>query len=254
MDKIFMFQESYLDIDGGIDSKLVFETISKYCRRNLDTWIKVNNERMEVMSHTEQRYDIVPVGDLEFVRTWLKLVYNGNKMKPLEIPEELRALVNRDYNILKGKDIPLEKLKGKHFIKNASELKVWNNLLYYNRDISHMIEDDINYVVSDWVNFISEYRIFVMDDKVIGCENYLGDPIVFPDENYIRKIIYTYKNCERPEAYTLDIGVYVNGNTQCTDLIEIHPFVSCGVYGFQEKELIPMLTKGFKWYVKENTL
>lgn len=257
MDRIFMFQESYLKEDGGLDAKLLYEVVKKYCNVNLDKYIIVNEEQEDLKKLVEYnsigKYKYIPVGGIDFVKKWLEIICGNNNMKPLEVPKELRSVLHRRYDILKGSDISSSRLNGKYFIKNASELKVWNNLLYYGMDIKHFIDNDTLYVVSDWIEFKSEYRVFVMDDKVLGCQNYLGDPITFPDRDYIHRVIDNYKKIDRPEAYTLDIGVYedMDGN-EYTDLIEIHPFVSCGLYGFQEKELLDMLEKGFKWYLEQN--
>jgi hypothetical protein len=65
--------------------------------------------------------------------------------------------------------------------------------------------------------------------------------IIFPDADYIKQVVYAYNG---PSAYTLDIGIHDNE----TDLMEVHPFVSCGLYGFYDRDIIPMLKEGFDWY------
>lgn len=165
-------------------------------------------------------------------------------MKPIEVPEELRKYLNREYYILKGKDIPNEVKNENYFFKDADTLKKWNNSL---NPYDLTLDDNTNYVVSKRINFDSEYRVFIYENEVVGIKNYLGNILIFPDVDYINTIINEYNG---PAAYTLDIGIYNNK----TDLIEIHPFVSCGLYGFSDKCIIPMLEKGFSWYkIHENS-
>ena len=44
-------------------------------------------------------------------------------------------------------------------------------------------------------------------------------------------------------AYTLDVGILPNGRTA---VIEVHNFVSCGLYGFDHPVLTAMIANGYK--------
>ena len=44
-------------------------------------------------------------------------------------------------------------------------------------------------MVSEWINILSEFRIFVLHDRVISIQPYLGMPLMFPNANKIRKMI-----------------------------------------------------------------
>lgn len=246
MDNLFIIEEEYLNC--SIDAKILLEVMKQYCNRNLDRYIIVKNLDHKIDAG---RYKMVPVGTIGFVREFLNRTYGSEKMTPLEVPKELRHLLYREYDIQYGKDIDPEKLKGYHFIKRADRLKTWDNHLYYGFDISDKIVNDALYVVSEWVEFTSEYRVFVMDDRVISCNLYMGNPLVFPDSGYIQRIVDEYSKIDHPAAYTLDIGIFRDNINEYTDLIEIHPFVSCGSYGFQEEEILKMLRKGFDWYVNK---
>lgn len=55
-------------------------------------------------------------------------------------------------------------------------------------------------------------------------------------------MIETYK--DSPLSYTLDAGI--NDNSQF--LIEVHPFVSCGLYGFSDYRFLTQMTiAGFSY-------
>jgi len=53
---------------------------------------------------------------------------------------------------------------------------------------------------------------------------------------------------DAPRAYTLDVGINVFGTT----IIEVHPFVSCGLYGFHDLKVLPqMFLAGFNHFKGE---
>ena len=226
MDNVFVLQKEYINTINGFIIKSI---MADYANWYLDKFI-VEGDDYTLL----KREKLIPVGNLIFVQKYL-----DKKMKPLEVPEELRKYLNREYHIMKGKDIPLEYKNENYFFKDADTLKKWNNAL--NPYDLTSFEDNTNYVVSKRVIFDSEYRIFVYDKEVLDIKNYLGDVLLFPDVDYIKNIVDEY---DGPRAYTLDIGIH-DGKT---DLIEIHPFVSCGLYGFYDKNIIPMLKEGFCWY------
>ena len=225
MDNVFILQKKYIK---SIDGFIIKSLMSEYANWYLDKFI-VEGDDYKLL----KREKLIPVGNLIFVQQYL-----DKKMKPIEVPEELRKYLNREYHIIKGKDIPNEFKNENYFFKDADTLKKWNNAL---NPYDLTFDKETNYVVSKRVIFDSEYRIFIYDNEILGLKNYLGDILLFPDIDYIKDIINNYKG---PNAYTLDIGIH-DGKT---DLIEIHPFVSCGLYGFYDKNIIPMLKEGFNWY------
>lgn len=224
MDNVFLIQKEYAKTIDGI---MIKSLLKRYASWYIDRFV-LEGEKLDL----SEKESIIPVGNLLFVKKYMP------KMQPLEVPAELRHLLKREYFICKGRDIPKEYLNEKYFFKDADTLKKWNNALNpYDLDI----KPETNYVVSERVAFDSEYRVFIHNNEVLAAQHYLGNPLVFPNPNVINEIAYTYKG---PKAYTLDIGIHGNQ----TDLIEIHPFVSCGLYGFYDKEIIPMLKDGFDWY------
>lgn len=229
MDNVFIIQEEYAKTIDGIMVKTIMD---RYAAWYLDKY-EIGEEYSLLPRETA-----VPVGNLLFVQKFLE-----QKMQPLEVPEELRKYIQRDeYFICKGKDINDCYKNELFFFKDADTLKSWNNAL---NPWDLNLKPETNYVVTSRVEFLSEYRVFVHDKEILGCQNYLGDPMSFPDSEYIKDIISEY---EGPKAYTLDIGIWEKDGKSVTDIIEIHPFVSCGLYGFYDREIIPMLKDGFDWY------
>jgi hypothetical protein len=140
--------------------------------------------------------------------------------------------------VLKKKNIEIDKPL---FIKSATQYKGFTSLV---DDVS-LIPDDI-YFVSEEIDIESEWRTFIYNGELVGIHHYLGDFTIFPDILFIQQMIAAYKNC--PPAYTLDVGINKNG----TFLIEVHPFVSCGLYGFRNYKLLPsMFISSFQYLVKK---
>lgn len=197
---------------------------------------------------------VIPVGSLDFVREFLRINYAIPKMWPIEVPNELRQphLLNREYQLLDYRDV--EELTGKKFIKYASELKVFS----YWDDIPTLVKNNYLqpglYVVSELVDMVAEYRVFVHRDKIVGIQFYDGNPLKLVSSDNLKRVqemVLRYSaNNNRPQSYTLDIGILKNGKVS---IIEIHPWCSVGLYGCTGGFLPDAYADGFKWYVKHNT-
>lgn len=246
MDRLFLLQNP----DGEIDRMVIKEILHEERTRLCDGVITVPDDctpkdvqgyllRCIPGLHTPQP-KIIPVGSIEFTERFL-----GHPMHPIEIPDILLPMVKREYRIVKGQDIPSTDA-GKYFFKDVTNLKRWNSLLY-DGDISRFIDEGTEYVIAEKVNFTSEYRVFVCRGDVQAVMHYLGDPMEFPDPDYIQQCIRLYEQIPHPLSYTMDIGIH-DGQT---DIIEIHAFVSCGLYGFQDDCIPDMLEDGYAWYQKQ---
>ena len=88
------------------------------------------------------------------------------------------------------------------------------------------VPDDTDILLSEVVNYISEYRCFVNRRGLIGCKNYTGNFEVLPNFNMVYGAIEDYK--EQPLSYSIDFGITDKGETQ---LIEINDGFALGAYG-----------------------
>jgi len=79
---------------------------------------------------------------------------------------------------------------------------------------------------SEPIDFISEYRFFVLRGEVVGVGHYKGDATIFPNGNTIRNAAQEWK--EAPVAWCMDFGVDSNGQTV---LVEVNDGHSMGDYG-----------------------
>lgn len=194
--------------------------------------------------------DWIPIGTLEFVRTWLKKYKGIEEMKPIEVPEILREekYLGRSYDIVSFEDL---ELKGYKFIKDIDKLKQFS----FTGDLGNLDKNDEsifvsqNYLISNVVDIMSEYRVFVSDMSIKAIQFYDGDCTVFPNISLLREMIGKYYLVQdRPKSYTMDIAVLKNGRTI---ILEVHPVVSVGTYGYSEYALLNMYNDGIKFYTGE---
>ena len=193
--------------------------------------------------------DWIPIGTLEYVRAWLKKYKGIEEMKPIEVPEILREekYLGRSYDIVSFEDL---ELKGYKFIKDIDKLKQFS----FTGDLGNLDKNDEsifisqNYLISNVVDIMSEYRVFVSDMSIKAIQFYDGDCTVFPNVSLLREMVGKYYLVQdRPKSYTMDIAVLKNGRTI---ILEVHPVVSVGTYGYSSSELFNMYKNGIEYYCK----
>lgn len=189
----------------------------------------------------------IPVGSIEFVETYLRIRYGIEGVTPLLIPEALcrEEFTARKTAIVHGKEearaIAAQWNASALFLKSASKLKCDYAGIYKRSDRNW--PDDDKMFVSEVVNIISEWRIFVYNQRIVGVKHYADDPWTAPEKRTILRMIKAYY---APGAYTLDVAVITCADgSQRTCILEVHPFISCGLYGFESIYLPDMLIRGF---------
>ena len=213
-------------------------------------WLCCNDDPMIVKEckfedlTAEIARDCIAVGSVEFVNRALELGYNADPMKPINIPS---VLFNEDYlgrrcEIVDNKtDVRKLFLKwntNKVFLKSNSGVKVGYTDFYTLRD---NIPDDSEYFVSEPVDVVSEWRCFVYRGVLKGVKNYSGDVWTLPSKGFVEDCIREIG--DSITAYTLDVAVLKSGRSV---VLEVHNFLSCGLYGFDDASIIPMSINALK--------
>ena len=160
--------------------------------------------------------DCVPVGSIQFCKAWYVQI-GVKKMPPLNIPKSLWPLVKREIFISKH-IVPNGK---RYFGKDPDIIKAPWNGIYSKYQGKPMF-------FTEWrPDIVSEWRLFVLRGEIVGAKCYLGDPWIHPDKAYCKKAAHKYG--EENSSFTLDVMVQEKGET---DILELHDFVACGLYGF----------------------
>ena len=96
--------------------------------------------------------------------------------------------------------------------------------------IEESLKDETPIIISEVLDIVSEYRCYIIDGVCQGIYHYLGDIFKFPNEDFIKLAVNTFKTA--PIAYSLDVGITKNNQTV---LIECNDFWSLGNYGLSPK-------------------
>lgn len=194
-----------------------------------DTKLPLDNDDQPYKEDLKQ---IIPIGSVEFVLKYLSDYYHINNIKPLNIPKQLikpeylkRWIVERvtDTNIINAGEESI-------LVKDNTKIKGWTNIVETNRGYPPG-----EYLISEVIDIESEWRAFVFNNKLVGLQNYSGDFTMFPNVELIKKMINDFNYSS---AYTLDVGINQKNGTF---VIECHDFFSCGLYGFADYKMLPLM-------------
>lgn len=117
------------------------------------------------------------------------------------------------------------------FIKPKSKTKLFTGFIIHSILDLHKLESiarNTDLYCSNIVHWISEYRVFVNQSKIVGIKNYNGNPNVSLDLEVVKKAIIDFENSEeKTVAYGIDFGILENGKTT---LIEWNDGFALGSY------------------------
>lgn len=245
---LFLLQTGYKELD--IDMFILKEELSRqiYIHDSLDITFEDLMSNLNVYNK-----EAIPVGTLDFVGIWLKEKFNIHNMNPIEVPDELRKerYLKRKYSIIKKEDLPKS---GYYFTKYVSKLKEFTHIgqietLQYTDINKESFLKDGFYQVSEVVDILAEYRVFVQNDEVKYIAWYDGKPVVQLDMNLLLEMIGVYSlSNSRPNSYTMDIAVIKDRGTA---ILEVHPWVSVGLYGYMFGSYLPYAYRDGLDYYKD---
>lgn len=159
-------------------------------------------------------------GSIPFVHNALELF--GKKIPETNCyPECLRDMILRDFH----------KSTLSEYAVNATETKfirpVYQGKAFTGRTVSpkqtHLIKapGDTLIYVCDVVRFVSEYRFYVCENKLLGWSHYWADDYI-PDLKIVREAVDRISKSEEalPHSYAIDFGVLHNGKTALIEMNE----------------------------------
>lgn len=94
---------------------------------------------------------------------------------------------------------------------------------------------------SEVVSWISEFRIYVIDDEIVGVDHYAGDKAAHLDMRTVADALSAYRaSGEAPSAYGIDFGVLETG--ECA-LVEANDGYALGAYEIAAKPYTDLLIR-----------
>lgn len=177
------------------------------------------------------------------VSGWISDVHAALRMldKPIPVnvdyPEELRDLLGRTIT-----DSTVGEVRARTdrvFIK-PKEHKAFSGLVWDGSEAARRaivtIEDNLPVFASTIVDFVSEYRSFILNGEILDVRLYKGDWSVAPQRAVVESAVQAMKTA--PVAYCLDFGCTRDGRTL---LVEMNDGFAFGHYGLHEVSYAKML-------------
>lgn len=98
------------------------------------------------------------------------------------------------------------------------------------------VDGELPVLVQEVVQFVTEWRAYILRGKIIKVAHYLGDPIRFPDQDIMQAALGAFTNS--PIAFGMDWGVTDEGHTR---LVEVNDGFALGNYGVRQFQYTAMI-------------
>lgn len=148
--------------------------------------------------------------------------------QPMDYPDELRWWLGR--KVWKTTLGEARRLVEPTFIKPAEEEKLFTGFIWRGAGIEAVrvatCPDETIVWCSEVVEFVSEYRVYVKDDQILGVHLYKGSWSKQLDRWAVETAVDQYKSS--PRAYCLDFGVT---DANLPKLVEANDAYALGNYG-----------------------
>lgn len=124
---------------------------------------------------------------------------------------------------------------GSWFIKPMDDHKLFVGFVYDGGEQARRtiatFPDDVTVWMSETVTFLSEFRCFVLDGKLLDVRRYAGDMFTALDDSVVFKAIDAMNKSETKSiAYCLDFGVTNLGQTLLVEANDSFSFAPYGMY------------------------
>ena len=178
---------------------------------------------------------------------------------PLDYPEPLRRFLHRCYCIDTAGEVAAQVQRDDfippRFVKPVDEGKAFTGLAL--REFGDLQEigclpSDFRVYVFPVVNFLSEWRVFVLRNTVLDVKPYKGNPMIAPSEYMIRWMVREWSESRTsppPVAYSLDVGVVAglcDDDKPHTSLVEVNDSYGLGSYGLSPTKYAQIIAA--RWY------
>lgn len=169
------------------------------------------------------------------------LVNMGIELKSLNIPNELMPWAGRKIEYMTMGEFRQD-TRFPIFVKPNGRVKSFLSGVLSSQSFKELLLNDVpdeeECFISEIVDFVSEYRGYVINGILKGIKHYKGDIRVFPDMKVIDACIGSYGNA--PAGYTIDFGITSDGRTL---LVECNDGWSIGNYGLDNRDYVNLLIK-----------
>lgn len=158
---------------------------------------------------------------------------------PNTYPEALRYMLKRNIweSTLKAvlSDLDSNPFHAGVFVKPKDSAKKFTGFVLHSLSDRYLLKGaslQTPVFCAEPVHWLSEYRIFVLNSRIVGIKHYWGDEQIRLDLSEVEKAINHFEtSTERTNGYGIDFGVLQNGETA---LIEWNDGYALGSYGLDD--------------------
>lgn len=173
--------------------------------------------------------ETVVSGGVQAVRAALRQL-DLEEPENIDLPESLNRFWGREVCVsTMGAVRQIERYDPPIHVKPLHGHKAFTGTLLKRRDDLlglTSVPSELGVLVQECVNFVSEFRFYVLHSQVVGVGYYAGDPLVLPEPFRVRAMVNEF--VDAPVAYGLDVGVDDQGKTL---LVEVNDAFALGFYG-----------------------
>jgi hypothetical protein len=162
--------------------------------------------------------------------------------RPLNIPSSLTRFAGRDIGESNLEAVRRDFESGRAsplFIKPLVQTKTLTGRVIERKadlDALSHLESDLLLQTASLIDFVSEWRLYVHRNAVVGIAHYKGDWSLVPTPEIVGQAISAYEHC--PVAYSLDFGISREGKTL---LVEANDAFALGAHGIDAVAYAKML-------------
>lgn len=133
------------------------------------------------------------------------------------------------------------------FVKPKSNTKLFTGfVIQSDTDLLHLMNfpSKTELYYSSIVDWVSEYRVFVHNSKIVGIKMYSGDETHHLDLNFVHNAIDEFEaSNEKTKGYGIDFGILSNGETS---LVEWNDGFALGSYHLDKEIYTDLLLERWK--------
>lgn len=226
----------YVEAIPGDRKNLLFDFCYSAKMGAMEAGIKVKH--FETADEIPREPTNIVVGSVEVCSDWLTLCN-------LPVPKAIDLLLFQEFCHRELKPMLMSDFKSYAldekdnwtpvFIKPYQQIKAFTGFVVTDPRLISLFSYDFDgpILVQPEIDIVSEYRVYVNCQKIVGVKNYSGDPLIFPSADQIKKCVEYSKKVLDNHSFTLDFGVRADG---LTDLIEVNDGWAIGNYGLEPQQ------------------
>lgn len=185
------------------------------------------------IAHRRARPEALVFGGAQVVREYLGRM--GVEPPEFDYPQALVPFLRREFEIQLLGDVRrrYNEPGPPVFVKPVEHKLFTGHVVSRFRDLlkSNHVDSTAPVYVVGHVDFVSEWRFYVEEGRVVGADHYRGEPLLFPEPGRVAAAATAMSGYEdAPVTYGLDFGVCSDGLTR---LVEANDMFALGSYGLE---------------------